>query len=375
MISHSKPAHLFSQKYFTKKKSTEYIMHIAILGAGLAGLTAAYLLEKLNMTVTVLEARNRIGGRIWTKKIAGDTPVEAGATWFGSQHRHLIALLEELGLQSFPQTTAGISLFQTMSFVPPQEFEVPESEPPSYRISGGSASLTDTLAARLTTTTIHLNDSVETLDFTETGCTINTQKGRSISVDRVISTIPPRLFVSAIKTSPALPNALVQIASETHTWMSDSIKFFVAYKSRFWREKSYSGVAFSQSGIIPEMYDHTANAGPALKGFLSGNAAKQTKDQRQAAVVEQLVKYYGEDARQVLDYGDVLWGDDPYTRVQGAETLFPHQNNGHEMLRQPLFDGCLFMAGSETADAFPGYMDGAVNAARRVVAQIGEIGV
>ena len=345
-------------------------MHIAILGAGLAGLTAAYLLENLNVSVTVLEARDRIGGRIWTKKIAGNTPVEAGATWFGAQHRYLIALLEELALQSFPQTTAGISLFETMSFVPPQEFEVPESEPPSYRITGGSASLTDALAARLATTSIHLGDTVETLEFSGTGCAVKTRSGRALTVDRVISTIPPRLFVSAIKTTPALPNALVQIASETHTWMSDSIKFFVAYKNRFWQEKSYSGVAFSQSGIIPEMYDHTADAGPALKGFLSGNAARQTKDQRQAAVIEQLVKYYGEDARHVLEYGDVLWGDDPYTRVQRAETLFPHQNNGHEVLRQSMFDGRLFMAGSETADAFPGYMDGAVNAAKRVVAQI-----
>ena len=344
-------------------------MHIAILGAGLSGLTAAYLLKKEGIKTTVLEARDRLGGRIWTKTLAGETPVEAGATWFGLQHQYLISLLDELGIGHFPQYTAGISLFETMSFVPPQRFNIPPGDPPSYRIVGGSSTIIRALADKLQPETMRLDDGVASLDFLSDGCKITTKSGMQYTADIVISTLPPRVFVHNISVTPELPDTWKQIASETQTWMADSTKFFAAYAAPFWKEAGLSGTAFSQSGIIAEMYDHTsANEQKyALKGFLAGHAAKLTHDERKQAVLAQLEAFFGEHAKNVLQYDDAQWATDPYTRVPLVEQLFPHQNNGHEVLRRPLLNDHLYMGGAETADVFPGYMDGAVNAAQRVV--------
>ncbi|MFK7848058.1 MAG: flavin monoamine oxidase family protein [Rhodothermales bacterium] len=343
-------------------------MHIVIMGAGLSGLTVAYLLGKAGVATTILESRTRVGGRVWTKTIAGDTPVEAGATWFGMQHTNLIALLDELDLEHFPQHTAGISLFETMSFVPPQRFNIPPSDPPSYRISGGSSTLIRALVEKLPAASIKLGDAVASLDFQASICEVATRGGKQYTADVVISTLPPRVFAHNIDVKPALPEAWMQIARETHTWMADSMKFFVSYAAPFWKEQAFSGAAFSQSGIIPEMYDHTSSDGQqyALKGFLAGHAAKLSHAQRKEAVLAQLVAFLGERAKDILQYDDVVWSTDPYTRVPLVDQLFPHQNNGHEMLRMPLLDGRLHMGGSETADVFPGYMDGAVHAAQRV---------
>ena len=347
-------------------------MHIIILGAGLAGLTTAYLLHKEGADVTVVEARDRLGGRIWTQTLAGDTPVEAGATWFGMKHEHLVRLLEALDIGYFPQATEGISLFETMSFVPPQEFYIPQSEPPSYRLQGGTSILIDTLAEHLKPVPIHLNTPVASIDITETGATLQTRDGRRFEADAVVVTLPPRLFVHTIAVTPAVPDAWRNVAAQTHTWMSDAIKFFVAYGSKFWAEKAYSGTVFSQAGLIPEMYDHSNAAGTryALKGFLAGRAYGLTPAQRHAAVVEQLAAYFGPAAAACLAYGDTVWRDDPYTRVPHLDDLMPHQNNGHPTLREALFNGRLLLGGSETAEAFPGYMDGAVNAAYRVVREL-----
>ena len=98
---------------------------IVIIGAGLSGLTLAYLLSKKNINATVLEASSRLGGRIQTTKGALLTPLELGATWFSDMHPNLLSLIDELGLQKFPQFSKGISLFQTKSFDPPQKFFVP----------------------------------------------------------------------------------------------------------------------------------------------------------------------------------------------------------------------------------------------------------
>lgn len=55
--------------------------NIIVIGAGLAGLAAATELKRLGHQVVVLEARNRIGGRIWTSQQWPDLPLDLGATW------------------------------------------------------------------------------------------------------------------------------------------------------------------------------------------------------------------------------------------------------------------------------------------------------
>jgi monoamine oxidase len=59
------------------------------------------------------------------------TTMEMGATWFSKPHQHLIALLDELNIEYFKQHTQGISFFETMSFVPPQnlKFQMPKNLP------------------------------------------------------------------------------------------------------------------------------------------------------------------------------------------------------------------------------------------------------
>ena len=347
-------------------------MRVFILGAGLSGLTTAYLLKKEGIQATIVEARKRIGGRIWTQRIVNNVPVEAGATWFGMKHSFLHGLLQELGVGYFPQVTEGISLFETMSFAPVQQFTIPADEPESFRIKGGSSALIEALVNHIDSAQILSGKKVHRITCSTAENTIITGDETFIA-DVIINTLPPRLFVNTIKVTPSLPDSWVQVGKETHTWMADSIKFFVVYKTNFWAERSFSGTAFSQSGIIPEMYDHSTEKGHSLKGFLSPHAYKLSDSAREQAVIKQLTHYFGNQAKTYIEYGDVLWRNEPFTRVPSLEELLPHQNNGHPLLREPLFERRLFMGGSETADAFPGYMDGAVNAAYRVVKEIKEM--
>ncbi len=71
---------------------------IVVLGAGLAGLYAAYLLKKSGRSVLMLEARDRIGGRIDTRTTEDGLYYEMGAEWVGKNDRILRALCEELQL-------------------------------------------------------------------------------------------------------------------------------------------------------------------------------------------------------------------------------------------------------------------------------------
>lgn len=54
---------------------------VIVIGAGTAGLTTAHELARRNLNAIVLEARDRIGGRVWTKHDFADIPVEFGGEW------------------------------------------------------------------------------------------------------------------------------------------------------------------------------------------------------------------------------------------------------------------------------------------------------
>jgi len=70
---------------------------VAVIGAGLAGLTAAYRLRQRGFDVTVFETRDRVGGRVWTVR-KGDYIMDLGAAFYLGTYRESISLIHEVGL-------------------------------------------------------------------------------------------------------------------------------------------------------------------------------------------------------------------------------------------------------------------------------------
>jgi monoamine oxidase len=73
---------------------------VAVIGAGLAGTTAAYRLARAGVGVRVFEARDRVGGRCWTARgFADGQTAEHGGEFIDTRHVHLRGLARQLGLQ------------------------------------------------------------------------------------------------------------------------------------------------------------------------------------------------------------------------------------------------------------------------------------
>jgi monoamine oxidase len=86
---------------------------VAIVGAGLAGLTAARRLVAAGRSVVVLEARDRVGGRTLNASLGGGRVTELGAQFIGPTHDRIAALARAVGVKTFPTFNAGsnVSIF------------------------------------------------------------------------------------------------------------------------------------------------------------------------------------------------------------------------------------------------------------------------
>lgn len=73
-------------------------MRVVVVGAGLAGLRTAQLLVRAGHEVLVYEARDRVGGRLWTVSL-GEDEVEAGGEWVDADHARVLGLMGEFGLE------------------------------------------------------------------------------------------------------------------------------------------------------------------------------------------------------------------------------------------------------------------------------------
>ncbi|WP_292836465.1 NAD(P)/FAD-dependent oxidoreductase [Microbacterium sp.] len=89
---------------------TEITRDVVIIGAGAAGLTAAHELKKAGLSVAVLEARDRVGGRLWTDVIDG-AMLEIGGQWISPDQEALQETVVELGLETFSRYREGASVY------------------------------------------------------------------------------------------------------------------------------------------------------------------------------------------------------------------------------------------------------------------------
>ncbi len=223
-----------------------------------------FYLKQKGINAIILEARSRAGGRIYTVSAApNSTPVEMGATWFADKHTWFMRLIEELDLSFVTQYQKGASVYELSPSEPPHLFTTPPGELPSYRMAGGSAVIIKRLMEEIG---VHVSFHVqisrisEKKDYIE----VTDANARIYTAKRVVVTIPPYLLLQSITFSPALPEQVIQVMQQTHTWMGNAIKFAFIYEQPFWRSNGHSGTVLSQSGIATEVYDHTNAAGAAL---------------------------------------------------------------------------------------------------------------
>ena len=218
---------------------------------------------------------------------------------------------------------------------------------------------------------VRLGHAVRAIEQDASGVTVHTAQG-TFRASRAILALPPALL-GKIDFAPAMSaqRALV------HTQMpaGSVIKCIASYKTPFWRERGFSGEAFSPRGLVRATFDDCSPDGShaALVAFVVGDAARELgklpDHERRQLVLADLARLHGSAAHTPTAYIDKNWLAEEWSRGCYVGVLAPGMlSQVAAALRAP--EGRLHFAGTETAVHHLGYLEGAVESGERAAHEV-----
>jgi monoamine oxidase len=399
---------------------------VAIIGAGAAGLGAAHALKNSGLSVVVLEARDRVGGRAHTILAAPDIVFDLGCGWLHSADKNsFVGIAKQLNFeidktrppwreQSFD---TGFPLSERQDFIAALDAFYDRAEEAAQRGSEDTAShylepgnrwnpmihaistfvngceldqvsirdmqaYEDTeinwrvrrgygalMTAYGASCPLALNTEVTLIDHSGPRVRIETSRG-TLTASKVIITVPTNLIADeAIRFHPALP-AKVEAARGLPLGVDDKVMLALDDPDALPKDGNLRGATMRTAmGSF-----HLRPFGqPCIEGFFGGTFARELEDLGDGAFaaesIDQIVALLGSDFRRKLKpLVESRWAHDPFARGAYSHALPGHAGD-RAVLAAPV-DGRLFFAGEATSPNFFSTAHGARDSGERAAGEI-----
>jgi monoamine oxidase len=391
---------------------------IVVIGAGMAGLTAARRLADGGMDVTVLEARDRIGGRTWTNTSLG-VPIDLGGAWIhGTEGNPLVELADQVGARRVETDFDKVVLFRDGGEISPRDTEttldrwqeiagelvtlggdagadesvadglakVADLNDPliawvaSSEIQGEYAADPDELSLKWFGTeggyegpdvilpggyvelvqhqadglTIRLSTEVKRISHGDSGVRIETTKG-DVDADRVIVTVPLGVLkAGTIAFDPPLPKEKQQAIERLGFGLLD--KVVLKFDQPFWPDNEVIGLVGSGEPVSMLINGETFADRPLLVGLRGGSDARE----REALSDEEAVAQVVTALKAPEPTGSLVtrWAADPFARGSYSFIAVGSSPDDMKTLAEPVNDRLAF-AGEATNPEYFGTVHGA----------------
>lgn len=396
----------YSTTFWEYRGKKKFQGKVVVVGAGIAGLTAAYFLRAQGIEVELVEASPQAGGRIRSNRSFADFPIELGAEWVHGEESDFFRWLEQSGAQFYEDTSEEKVWFEGRLQKPQDDrrlrqwgyamdeledmnvddislwqWAVDENFGPEMRdLVNHTANELGTSADRLGVRAYgqvarlwwageidfkfdsSFYDIINALlikplaDITTLDCPITdiryeqakiflkTDDHRFFTADKVLVTVPLTILQAGlIQFQPQLP--ISKLKAIANIGMDPGMKVFLKFKERFWAD-SIVGTHWSPS-YLDAKYGKTAQD-EVLEAFIMGDHATLLGELSDQELVELLLAeldqiYHGRAADNYLDYFIQDWGKTPY--IRGAYSYSSIGiGNSREVLAYPI-DNKLFFAG------------------------------
>jgi monoamine oxidase len=399
---------------------------VAIIGAGAAGLGAARALEKSALSLIVLEARDRVGGRGHTIMAAPDVTFDVGCGWLHSADKNsFVAIAEELKFEidrnrppwreqgynaAFPSEQRlefmraldafydraeeaarsgrdapasvwlepgnrwnpmidAISTYvngSELDRVSILDMDAYEDTGLNWRVRRGYGAL---MAAYGAPCPLALNTEVTLIDHSASRVRIETSKG-TLSAGKVIVTVPTSLIAEkAIRFHPALPSK-VDAARGLPLGLADKVTLLLDEPDHLPKDGNLRGATMRTA---MGAYHLRPFGQPCIEGFFGGRFARQLEDAGDGAIaaqaIDEIVAMLGSEYRRRLKpLAESRWAQDPFARGSYSHALPGHAGK-RAVLAAPV-DNRLFFAGEATSPNFFSTAHGARDSGERAAREL-----
>jgi monoamine oxidase len=404
---------------------------VAIIGAGAAGLGAAHALKDSGLSIVVLEARERVGGRGHTVALSPEITFDLGCGWLHSADKNsFVGIAEQLNFEinktlppwrdrvavgkAFPpemraefiasldsfferieQAAQGGRDSPASNYLEPGnrwnpmidaistyingceldqvsilDFDAYEDTNINWRVRRGYGAL---MAAYGATLPVVFDCAITLIDHSAKTLRIETSKG-TIEAARVIITVPTNLIAQeTIRFHPALPDK-IDAAANLPLGLADKVMLALDNPESLPAEGNLRGATMRTAmGTF-----HIRPFGqPCIEGFFGGRYAQAMEDEGDGAIaahsIDEIASFLGNDIRrQLRPLRESRWAHDPFARGSYSHALPGHAGN-RAVLATPV-DGRLFFAGEATSPNFfstaHGARDSGERAGREVLAAL-----
>ena len=403
---------------------------VAIIGAGAAGLGAANALKDSGLSIIVLEARNRLGGRAHTIMASPDVTFDVGCGWLHSADENsFVAIAERLGFEinkslppwrerahgtAFPQQERDDFIRALNAFYDRAEQAAAEArkngrdgpanlclEPGNrwnpmidaistyvngceldqvslldmdayedtdlnWRVRRGYGALISAYGASCP---VALNCAVTLIDHSATPIRLETSLG-TLTANKVIVTVPTNLIADeTIRFHPPLP-AKVDAARGLPLGLADKVTLALAEPEALPVEGNLRGATMRTA---MGTYHIRPFGQPCIEGFFGGRFAQSLEDAGDGAIaaasIDEIVSFLGNDFRRKLKpLAESRWAHDPFARGSYSHALPGHAGD-RAVLAAPV-DDRLFFAGEATSPEFFTTAHGARDSGERAAGEV-----
>jgi len=407
---------------------------VAIIGAGAAGIGAARALEGKGLSVLILEARDRLGGRAYTRELENGIVFDVGCGWLHSADKNkFVGIAETLGFEidrgrphwsqqtyniGFPQKDREDYLNEMDAFYdraeaaaksgkdrPASELLLPgnrwnamlncistyingveldrvsildmnayEDTEVNWRAKRGYGAL---VAAYGAPCPVAFDTKVTLIDHSSRRIRIETSRG-TITAAKVIVTVPTNLIANeSLRFHPALPEK-VAAARSLPLGLADKVMLALDDDGDALPKDGHLRGSITKAGT--GSYHLRPKGLPAIEGYFGGRFARELEnagDGAMAAVaIDEIVGLLGSDYRRKLrPIASSAWEHDPFATGSYSYALPGHAGE-RAKLATPL-DGRIFFAGEATSPNFfstcHGALESGIRAAKEVVGAESEI--